>query len=78
MYASGIPLGIMVDGKSPRWGVALGAIFFAAGYYPIAKAYDAGPGAYSMFSLCLFSFFTGAGSCSAFTASIKAGTWTRF
>lgn len=35
-------------------------------------AFDAGPGVYSITSLCLFSFFTGAGSCSAFTASIKA------
>ena len=35
-------------------------------------AYNAGPGSYSMPSLCLFSFFSGAGSCSAFTASIKA------
>ena len=35
-------------------------------------AFDAGPGEYSIASLCLFSFFTGAGSCSAFTASIKA------
>lgn len=35
-------------------------------------AFDAGPGVYSIASLCLFSFFTGAGSCSAFTASIKA------
>ncbi|ETN43774.1 uncharacterized protein HMPREF1541_11098 [Cyphellophora europaea CBS 101466] len=71
MYASGIPLGIMVDAKSPRWGVALGIVLFCAGYFPIAQAYDAGPGAYSMPVLCLFSFFTGAGSCSAFTASIK-------
>lgn len=62
---------MLVDAKTPRWGVGLGAIFFAVGYYPIAKAYDAGPGAYSMISLCLFSFFTGCGSCSAFTASIK-------
>lgn len=37
MYASGIPLGMMVDAKTPRWGVALGAVFFAAGYYPIAR-----------------------------------------
>lgn len=35
-------------------------------------AFDAGPGVYSIASLCLFSFFTGAGSCSAFTAAIKA------
>jgi len=27
----------MVDVKGPRWGVALGTVFFAAGYYPIAK-----------------------------------------
>lgn len=38
----------------------------------ITIAFDAGPGVYSIASLCLFSFFTGAGSCSAFTASIKA------
>lgn len=35
-------------------------------------AFDAGPGVYSVASLCLFSFFTGAGSSAAFTASIKA------
>lgn len=35
-------------------------------------AFDAGPGVYSIASLCVFSFFTGAGSCSAFTAAIKA------
>lgn len=87
MYASGIPLGMMVDAKSPRWGSALGVVLFCAGYFPIAKgerpparsartlltfaAYDAGTDAYGMPLLCLFSFFTGAGSCSAFTASIK-------
>jgi MFS family permease len=37
----------------------------------ISPAYEAGPGAYSIWILCLFSFFTGCGSCSAFTASIK-------
>jgi hypothetical protein len=35
-------------------------------------AYDAGPGQYSVALICLFSFLSGAGSCSAFTASIKA------
>lgn len=35
-------------------------------------AYEAGPGVYSVAALCLFSFFTGAGSCAAFTAAIKA------
>ena len=87
MYASGIPVGMLIDARGPRWGVALGTVLFGAGYYPIAKgghcsdmiktrtdryaAFDAGPGGYSIASLCLFSFFTGAGSCSAFTASIK-------
>ena len=37
MYASGIPLGMVVDAKSPRWGVALGTVLFCAGYFPIAK-----------------------------------------
>ncbi|KAL2405881.1 hypothetical protein ABEF95_001962 [Exophiala dermatitidis] len=72
MYAFGIPSGMLVDAKGPRWGIALGIMCFAVGYYPIAKAYEAGPGAYSVALICLFSFFTGAGSCSAFTASIKA------
>jgi MFS family permease len=71
MYASGVPLGMLVDAKTPRWGVGLGVIFFAVGYYPIAQAYNAGPDSTSMFLLCLYSFFTGCGSCSAFTASIK-------
>lgn len=72
MYASGIPSGMMIDAYGPRWGVVLGIVLFGAGYYPIAKAFDAGPGVYSVAVLCLFSFFTGAGSCSAFSASIKA------
>ncbi|KIW14121.1 hypothetical protein PV08_06902 [Exophiala spinifera] len=72
MYAFGIPSGIMVDAKGPRWGVALGICLFAAGYYPISQAYNAGPGAYSVGLICLFSFLTGAGSSSAFTASLKA------
>ena len=37
-----------------------------------STAYAAGPGQYSVPLICLFSLFTGAGSCSAFTASIKA------
>lgn len=39
MYASGIPVGMLVDAKGPRWGVALGIILFAAGYYPIAQGW---------------------------------------
>lgn len=63
---------MLIDAYGPRWGVVLGIVLFGAGYYPIAKAFDAGPGTYSVAVLCLFSFFTGAGSCSAFSASIKA------
>ena len=37
MYAFGIPAGMMVDAKGPRWGMALGILLFGAGYYPIAK-----------------------------------------
>lgn len=36
MYATGIPVGMLVDAKSPRWGVAVGIVFFCAGYLPIA------------------------------------------
>lgn len=35
MYAGGIPVGILIDHKGPRWGLLLGAILLAAGYYPI-------------------------------------------
>ncbi|KAK5044526.1 hypothetical protein LTR84_010737 [Exophiala bonariae] len=38
MYATGIPAGMMVDAKTPRWGIVLGMFFFAIGYYPIARA----------------------------------------
>ena len=65
---------MMVDARGPRWGVALGVVLFAAGYFPLQRAYLAGPGsAPGVPVLCLFSFFTGAGSASAFTASIKTG-----
>jgi len=42
MYASGIPLGMLIDTRGPRWGVALGIILFGAGYYPIAKGRPCG------------------------------------
>ena len=37
MYASGIPAGMLVDAKGPKWGVALGILLFGAGYYPLAQ-----------------------------------------
>ncbi|RMZ89267.1 hypothetical protein DV736_g3520, partial [Chaetothyriales sp. CBS 134916] len=71
MYAMGIPAGMMVDSKSPRWGLTMGLVLFAIGYYPIAReAYNSGPG-YPILLLCLYSFFTGTASCAAFLAAIK-------
>jgi hypothetical protein len=35
-------------------------------------AYDAGPGVFSVTSLCFLSYLTGSGSSSAFTAALKA------
>jgi len=37
MYASGIPLGLLVDAKGPRPGVLIGAVLLGAGYYPIKR-----------------------------------------
>lgn len=35
MYASGIPLGVMVDKRGPRLAIFLGALALGLGYYPI-------------------------------------------
>jgi hypothetical protein len=40
MYATGIPAGMMIDAKTPRWGIVLGIFFFGIGYYPIARGMD--------------------------------------
>jgi MFS family permease len=71
MYASGIPLGYMVDKKGPHPGILLGSIALGAGYFPIKKAFDAGPGSMGVGLLCFLSFLTGFGSCAAFQAAIK-------
>ncbi|QDS70604.1 hypothetical protein FKW77_000345 [Venturia effusa] len=71
MYASGIPLGYVVDSKGPHPGVLLGSIALGAGYFLIKRAYDGGPGSISIGLLCFSSFLTGLGSCAAFQASIK-------
>lgn len=70
MYSVGIPVGILVDTKGVRPAVIMGAILLALGYFPLQQAYDRGSGSVPL--LCLFSFFTGVGGCSAFAASIKA------
>ncbi|KAI9789175.1 MAG: hypothetical protein M1816_006309 [Peltula sp. TS41687] len=35
MYASGIPIGILIDARGPRFAVILGALCLGIGYYPI-------------------------------------------
>lgn len=69
MYSCGIPIGLLVDGKGPRPAVILGMLLLAAGYFPLYQAYNKGSGWLPL--LCLYSFFTGLGGCSAFAASIK-------
>ena len=69
MYALGIPVGMMVDTRGPRIAVIAGAVLLALGYFPLHQAYDKGSGA--LLLLCLFSFLTGLGGCSAFAAAVK-------
>ncbi|KAK2746783.1 hypothetical protein FQN57_002825 [Myotisia sp. PD_48] len=71
VYATGFPLGYLVDSRGPRSGAFLGSITLFIGYFPIHRAYAAGAGSMSVAFLCLFSFLSGMGSCSAFMASIK-------
>lgn len=37
MYATGIPVGLLVDAKGPIPGVLLGAVSLGIGYFPIYK-----------------------------------------
>ncbi|OGM40681.1 MFS transporter [Aspergillus bombycis] len=62
MYASGVPLGLLTDARGPRLTTFIGAV---------ALAYEHGKGSLSVGVLSFFSFLTGLGSCSAFSASIK-------
>jgi MFS family permease len=79
MYAMGIPAGLLIDSRGPRWGVLLGCVCLACGYFPLHKAYEASGKGYSVGLLCFCCFLTGVGSCSAFSASIKtcATNWPR-
>lgn len=72
MYAMGIPGGILIDSRGPRWGVFMGCICLSAGYFPLKSAYDNGPGSMSVPLLCFFGLLTGMGGCTAFSAAIKA------
>lgn len=71
MYASGIPMGMLIDSRGPRWGVLIGAIALACGYFPLYSAFERGPGSVPFGVLCLSSFLSGLGSCSAFSGCIK-------
>ncbi|KAF2849744.1 MFS general substrate transporter [Plenodomus tracheiphilus IPT5] len=74
MYASGIPMGIITDRKSPRLAAVIGMFALFAGYYPIKLAYDGGPGYMSMALISFCSFLSGVGSCAAFQAALKTAT----
>ncbi|KAF2136765.1 uncharacterized protein K452DRAFT_236919 [Aplosporella prunicola CBS 121167] len=71
MYASGIPVGMLVDRSGPRPPALLGAACLALGYYPLQKAFENGPGSMSVFLMCFLNFLTGVGSCSASSAALK-------
>jgi len=79
MYAMGIPGGILIDSRGPRWGVLAGCIALACGYFPLRSAYVAGAGSMSVTALCFFGLLTGMGSCTAFSAALKvcATNWPR-
>lgn len=74
MYAMGIPGGVLIDSRGPRWGVLMGCICLALGYFALKGAYDGGPGRTGapVPLLCLSALITGMGSCTAFSAAIKA------
>ncbi|PNS20993.1 hypothetical protein CAC42_3330 [Sphaceloma murrayae] len=71
MYATGIPIGFIVDGRGPRLAVFIGAICLASGYFPLYSAYNKGPGGTNFGVLCFASLLTGVGSCSSFSGAIK-------
>lgn len=68
MYAVGIPAGALIDARGPRWGAVFGALCLT-GYFLLRDAYKQGE--YSVVLLCLYTFLTGMGSCSAFSSAIK-------
>ncbi|KAF2194310.1 MFS general substrate transporter [Zopfia rhizophila CBS 207.26] len=74
MYASGIPMGMITDRKSPRLAAVIGMFALAVGYFPIHTAYDRGAGSMSVALISLCSFLTGIGSCAAFQGALKTAT----
>lgn len=71
MYAMGIPGGILIDTKGPRWGVLVGLLGLAIGYFSLHSAFELGEGSYSLPMLCFFTLLTGIASCTAFSAALK-------
>lgn len=69
MYSMGVPVGIFVDSKGPRPAVLIGSIMLGLGYFPLHQAYDKGSGSVPL--MCVFSFLTGLGGCTAFAAAVK-------
>lgn len=76
MYACGLPIGMLVDKKGPRPAVLLGSIMLALGYFPLYQAYNSGSGSVAL--MCLYSFLTGLGGCTAFAAAIKTSALNWF
>ncbi|ORY18588.1 major facilitator superfamily domain-containing protein [Clohesyomyces aquaticus] len=71
MYASGIPMGLITDRKSPRLAAVIGMFALAVGYFPIHTAFEKGAGSMSVALISFCSFLTGVGSCAAFQAALK-------
>lgn len=69
MYSLGIPIGMFVDHRGPRPAVLAGSLLLAIGYFPLHQAYDSASG--SVGALCFFSFLSGLGGCTAFSAAVK-------
>ena len=69
MYSAGVPVGMFVDHRGPRPAVLIGAILLAIGYFPLHQAYDSASGSVGM--LCVFSYLSGLGGCTAFAAAVK-------
>ncbi|KAF2800949.1 MFS general substrate transporter [Melanomma pulvis-pyrius CBS 109.77] len=74
MYASGIPMGMITDRKSPRLATIIGMVALLVGYFPIHIAYDRGAGSMSVGLISFCSFMTGVGSCAAFQGALKTAT----
>jgi hypothetical protein len=53
MYASGIPLGLMIDARGPRIALLIGAAALGGGYYPIHKGMVIGDCSGGLILICI-------------------------